>query len=213
MRILITAGPTYEPIDPVRFIGNRSSGKLGAALAAAAIKAGHLTTVIAGPVAVTFAAEARRIDVETSQQMSDAVLREFTGHDLLIMAAAVSDFRPKSVAPEKIPRGAKLLLVLEPATDILAGVARAKRPDQRLVGFSLETASELERARRKLREKGVDLLVHNSVKTLASEQIEATLLYPDGKVEKLGSRGKVDFADILIQRSVALFSNPAVKAE
>jgi phosphopantothenoylcysteine decarboxylase/phosphopantothenate--cysteine ligase len=206
MRILITAGPTYEPIDPVRFIGNRSSGKLGAAVAEVAVKSGHSVTVIAGPVSVPFPASARRIDIETSQQLLEALTREFPQHDLLIMAAAVSDFRPKSVSPDKIPRSGSLNLELEPVPDILAQISHQKRPDQKCVGFSLETAADLDRARRKLREKGVDLLVHNPVKTLAAEEIDATLLYPDGRVEKLGSRGKVDFADILIQRSVALFS-------
>jgi phosphopantothenoylcysteine decarboxylase / phosphopantothenate---cysteine ligase len=206
MRILITAGPTYEPIDPVRFIGNRSSGKLGAALADAAIKLGHSATIIAGPVSVPIGKSTRRIDIETSQQLLDALLREFPQHDLLIMAAAVSDFRPKTVSAEKLPRGGKLNLELEPVPDILAQISRQKRPDQKCIGFSLETAHDLDRAGRKLREKGADLLVHNPVQTLASDQIDATLLYPDGRIEKLGSRGKVDFADILIQRSVALIS-------
>src|SRR5271154_3336034 len=99
MRILITAGPTREPIDPVRYIGNRSSGRMGAALSAAALAAGHTTTLIVGPVTVALPPAARRIDVETAQQMQDTVLREFPSHDLLIMAAAVADYRPKAVSP------------------------------------------------------------------------------------------------------------------
>src|SRR5882724_9374677 len=95
MKILITAGPTYEPIDPVRYIGNRSSGRMGAALASAATDAGHQVTLILGPVSLAIPGSLRRIDVETAAQMQAAVHAEYPGHDLLIMAAAVADFRPK----------------------------------------------------------------------------------------------------------------------
>src|SRR6266542_1356817 len=105
MRILITAGPTYEPIDPVRFIGNRSSGKMGAALAETARGAGHDVTLIVGPVSAGMPADVRRIDVMSSSEMHEAVMREFPQHELLIMAAAVADFRPKKVLSEKVHRG------------------------------------------------------------------------------------------------------------
>src|SRR4051812_25202083 len=98
MKILITAGPTYEPIDPVRFIGNRSSGQMGAALASAATAGGHSVTLLLGPVTAPMPANVQRIDVFSSRDMHAAVLREFPSHDLLIMAAAVSDFRPKSIS-------------------------------------------------------------------------------------------------------------------
>src|SRR4051812_14160635 len=102
MRILITAGPTYEPIDLVRFIGNRSSGQMGAALATAATNAGHDVTLILGPVTAAMPTDVRRVDIMSSRDMHDAVLREFPSHDLLIMAAAVADFRPKGSATKKI---------------------------------------------------------------------------------------------------------------
>ena len=104
MRVLITAGPTREPIDAVRYIGNRSSGRMGAALADAALRRGHGVTLILGPVSVAIASAARRIDVETAAQMHDAVLREFPDHDLLIMAAAVADYRPITRRADKLPR-------------------------------------------------------------------------------------------------------------
>src|SRR5262249_55325743 len=104
MRILITAGPTHEPIDPVRYIGNRSSGKMGAALADAAIARKHDVTMILGPVTAAMPANVRRVDVVTAGQMHDAVLREFPQHDLLIMAAAVADFRPKNIRQDKVVR-------------------------------------------------------------------------------------------------------------
>src|SRR5690242_19541390 len=110
MKVLITAGPTYEHIDPVRFIGNRSSGKMGAALAEAALRAGHEVTLILGPVTASMPANVRRIDVTTSREMHDAVMREFPNHELLIMAAAVADFRPKHVLTKKVPRGPSLTI-------------------------------------------------------------------------------------------------------
>src|SRR5689334_13252839 len=120
MKVLITAGPTYEPIDPVRFIGNRSSGKMGAALAEAAQRAGHDVTLILGPVTAPMPADVRRIDVTSSSEMHDAVMREFPGHDLLIMAAAVADFRPRQMLGEKVRRGGTFTLALEPTEDIAA---------------------------------------------------------------------------------------------
>lgn len=206
MRILITAGPTREPIDPVRYIGNRSSGKMGIALAQAALDAKHLVTLILGPVAIAPPAAAERVDVETAQELLDAVRQEFPAHDLLIMTAAVSDYRPKSTSPAKLARSGALSLELEPTEDIIAAASQTKRPNQRTIGFSLETESDLDRARRKLRQKQLDLIVHNPTQTVNSDQIEATLIYPDGREEKLGSRPKRQFADILIQRAGDLFA-------
>src|SRR5579864_8601897 len=113
MKILITAGPTYEPIDPVRFIGNRSSGQMGVALASAALGAGHEVTLIVGPVSTPMPLEMRRIDIETAAQMHEAVLREFPSYDLLIMAAAVADFRPKEIQSDKLRRGGTLIIECE----------------------------------------------------------------------------------------------------
>jgi phosphopantothenoylcysteine decarboxylase/phosphopantothenate--cysteine ligase len=205
MRILITAGPTHEPIDPVRFIGNRSSGRMGAALVAAAVSSGHQATAILGPVNLAIDPGANRIDVETAAQMHEAVLREFKDADLLIMAAAVADYRPKKPVDEKLARDGDLILKLEPTADILAAASRAKRANQRTIGFSLEMAGNIDRSISKLREKNLDLIVYNPTETMHSESIDATLLYPDGRRESPGRLSKQDFANLLIQRAVALF--------
>jgi phosphopantothenoylcysteine decarboxylase / phosphopantothenate---cysteine ligase len=205
MRILITAGPTYEPIDPVRFIGNRSSGQMGAALASAALAGGHSVTLILGPVTAPMPPNVRRIDVFSSRDMHDAVLREFPSHDLLIMAAAVADFRPKSTSQQKVERGGTLTIELEATEDILAAAGRMKRPDQRTVAFSLVKRGEIERSREKLRRKNADLIVYNPLDTMSSATIESILLYPDGRSEDLPTRPKAEFAMILIERAVALF--------
>jgi phosphopantothenoylcysteine decarboxylase/phosphopantothenate--cysteine ligase len=208
MRLLITAGPTREPIDPVRFIGNRSSGRMGASLAEAALAGGHEVTLILGPVHVPMPERARRVDVETAAQMHEAVLAAFPRHDALIMAAAVADFRPKTVWPTKLGRsGAKLTIDLEPTADIVAAASAIKRPDQRTIAFSLEHAGEagLARARDKMRRKHVDLMVFNPTETMDAATIEPVLLYPDGRSAKLNSRTKAQFADNLIVAVTDLF--------
>lgn len=208
MRILITAGPTQEPIDAVRYIGNRSSGKMGAALAAAALRRGHSTTLILGPVAVALGGDLRRIDVQTSRQMFDAVMLEFPTHDLLIMAAAVSDYRPTAAIPGKLPRQARWVLELEATVDIVAEAGKTKRVDQRTVGFSLETRADLERSRRKLIEKRLDLIVYNPAETIGDDAIAATLLYADGRMEELPLGPKAEVADTLLDRATGLFAAP-----
>jgi phosphopantothenoylcysteine decarboxylase/phosphopantothenate--cysteine ligase len=205
MRVLITAGPTWEAIDPVRYIGNRSSGKMGRALARAGAKGGHQVTVIVGPGVGAMPAEVQRLDVESSDQMLQAVRKQWPEHDLLIMAAAVADYRPREVAREKLGRGGKLVIELEATEDIVAAAARDKRADQRVVAFSLENQGHLERARQKMKRKGVDLMVYNPAETMGSETIEAVLLYPDGREEAAGCRSKGELADMLLQRAVALF--------
>jgi phosphopantothenoylcysteine decarboxylase/phosphopantothenate--cysteine ligase len=205
MRILITAGPTREPIDPVRYIGNRSSGKMGVALAQAALNARHQVTIILGPVSISYPTEARRIDLESSGEMLEAVRREFPDHDLLIMAAAVADYRPVRASAAKIARDGVLTLQLESTSDIVAEAGRMKRPDQRTVGFSLESVPDADRVRGKMRQKNLDLIVYNPIETVSSDSIEPILFYPDGRAEKLPSRAKADFADILLQRAAELF--------
>ncbi|HZL33880.1 MAG TPA: phosphopantothenoylcysteine decarboxylase [Tepidisphaeraceae bacterium] len=204
MKILITAGPTREPIDPVRYIGNRSSGRMGAALAEAGLAAGHAVTLIVGPVSVAMPAEAVRINVETAAQMHEAVMREFPSHALLIMAAAVADYRPKSISRGKISRHGALTIECEPTQDIIAAAGRIKRPDQRTVGFSLEGGGTLDRAREKLLAKNLDLIVYNSIATMESESIEPTLLWRDGRTASLPAGLKTQFAESLIRHAVAL---------
>jgi len=205
MRILITAGPTREPIDPVRYIGNRSSGKMGAALARAALMAHHSTTVILGPVTEPYPSDARRIDVETSAEMLDSVLSEFPAHDLLIMAAAVADYRPVATSAQKLSREGARILELEPTEDVIAAAGRIKKPGQKTIGFSLESTPDLDRVRGKMRQKNLDLIVYNPLATIASDSIQPSLLYADGRVENLESRSKADFADMLLQRAAQLF--------
>lgn len=206
MKLLITAGPTCEPIDAVRFIGNRSSGRMGAAIASAAMDAGHAVTLVVGPVSVPLPEVTRRIDVETAAQMQRAVLDEFPSHDLLIMAAAVADYRPKHMHAEKLARsGGTLTIECEPTEDILAAVGVIKRPDQRTVGFSLEMAGNVDRSREKLVRKKLDLIVYNPTRTMESGEVEAVLLWADGRAETLGARSKTDFARVLVERAIALF--------
>jgi len=208
MRVLITAGPTQEPIDAVRFIGNRSSGKMGAALAAAARRGGHAVTVILGPVTAPFPKPLPRIDVRTSAELLGAVLAQFPHHDLLIMAAAVSDFRPRSAIAGKLSREDTRILELVATPDILAEVGRIKRADQRTIGFSLEAEADLERTRRKLIDKGLDLIVYNPTETIGSNTIAATLLYADGRSEQLPPGPKTAIAETLLDRAAALFVAP-----
>ena len=211
MNVLITAGPTREPIDAVRYIGNRSSGQMGAALASAAMQAGHQATLILGPVTAPMPPVPRRIDVETAAQMQRALLDEFPRHDLLIMAAAVADYRPKQVHRDKLTRGGTLTIECEATEDIIAAASRIKRPDQRTVGFSLELRGNLARSREKLARKNLDLIVYNPTDTMSSATIEAVLLWPDGRSEELSSRSKYDFATILIDRTAALFNATGMK--
>lgn len=205
MKILLTAGPTREPIDPVRFIGNRSSGKMGAAIAEAALRADHMVTAIVGPVSTVFPSSIKRTDVETAEQMYRAVIELFPDHDLLVMAAAVADFRPKARHQQKIGREGALVLELEPTEDIVAAAAAMRKPSQRVVGFSLEQRGNLDRARQKLVRKNLDLIVFNPTETMDGNTIEPTLLYPDGRAENIGSRTKGEFADNLIARATELF--------
>jgi phosphopantothenoylcysteine decarboxylase / phosphopantothenate---cysteine ligase len=208
MRVLITAGPTYEPIDPVRFIGNRSSGQMGAALATAAVEAGHEVTLVLGPVTAPVATHERirRLDIFSSRDLLDAVLREFPGHDLLIMAAAVADFRPKQVRTEKVARGGTLVIELEATEDIAAAAGATKRPHQRSVGFSLVERGNLARSREKMSRKALDLIVYNPLDTMSSRTIESVLLYPDGRSEELPMQPKGAFARTLLARAAALFA-------
>ncbi len=183
---------------------------MGKALAEAAIRAGHQVTLILGPIFIEMPlAVVARINVETAQQMFDAVTREFANNDLIIMAAAVSDFRPKSAHGDKLARQGALTLELEPTADIIGAVGNQKLPHQRTIGFSLEADDGLERARRKMLEKNLDLIVFNPLRTLDAATIDATFLYPDGRSEKVSSRPKAELADILLQRAADLFATMA----
>ncbi len=184
LRVLVTAGGTREPIDPVRFIGNRSSGRMGIALAAAAAKRGAEVTLIAANVALPAPAGIRRIDVETAEQLAAAAGTEFPTAHVLLMAAAPADFRPTDVATGKLARQDGLELRLEPTEDILASLAAAKTETQTVIGFAAEHGGDaVNRARAKLTRKNADLVVLNDVSDPAigfeSEQNAVTLIDKD----------------------------------
>ena len=163
-RVLVTAGPTFEDIDPVRFIGNRSSGKMGFAVAAAAHALGADVTLVAGPVSLPTPAGVRRIDVRRAAQMRDAVLAELASHDVYLGAAAVADYAPAETLPQKIKKsGETLTLVLERTADILADVAAHPQRPRLVVGFAAETQDMEAYARDKLHRKGLDLIAANDV--------------------------------------------------
>jgi phosphopantothenoylcysteine decarboxylase/phosphopantothenate--cysteine ligase len=164
-RVVVSAGGTREPLDPVRFITNRSSGKQGHAIAVAAARRGATVTLVtSSPLALPAGSGITRVDVETAADMEQAMGAAADGADVVVMAAAVADFRPKATAGTKLSKEDGLPeLVLEPTTDILAGLARRRPPGQVIVGFAAETHDVLERGRRKLERKGVDLLVVNDV--------------------------------------------------
>ena len=163
--IIITAGPTYERIDPVRFIGNYSSGKMGFALAEECAARGARVTLVAGPVALKCSDSIERIDVESCQQMYEATTQAFAQADAAILCAAVADFKPESTAQSKIKReGDGLVLRLKPTHDIAAELGRMKQPGQRIVAFALETDNEEANAKDKLRRKNADFIVLNSTR-------------------------------------------------
>jgi phosphopantothenoylcysteine decarboxylase/phosphopantothenate--cysteine ligase len=184
--VLVTAGPTREAIDPVRFLSNRSSGRMGVALAAAALERGAAVTLVAGPLAVVPPAAAAVVPVVSAAQMRDAVLDRARAADVVIMAAAVADFRPAAAHPAKIKKGGRegLVLELERTPDILAELGRSRRRPL-LVGFAAETERLLPAARRKLREKNLDLIVANDV-TVPGAGFDAET----NQVEILGRRGR-----------------------
>ena len=163
--ILITAGPTYEKIDPVRFIGNYSSGKMGFALAEECSRRGADVVLVAGPVSLQSSATIRRIDVESADEMHAACVAEFAHADAAILCAAVADFKPAAVAAQKIKReGDGLTLKLAATHDIAAALGREKKGNQVLVGFALETNNEETNAQKKLESKNLDFIVLNSLR-------------------------------------------------
>ncbi len=203
LRVLVTAGGTREPIDPVRFLGNRSSGKMGHALADAASRRG---------AAVTLVTTAQResdphvdvVRVETAEEMHDAVVSRFVDCDVVVMAAAVADFRPKATASEKLKKGDGVPeIVLEPTPDILASLA-SRKSHQLLVGFAAETQHVREHAAAKLAAKRVDLMVANDVSEpdagFEVDTNRVVLLDPSGGIEELPLLTKIALADLILDR-------------
>ncbi len=205
-KILVTAGPTHEAIDPVRFIGNRSSGKMGFALATAAAQRGAEVTLIAGPVSLETPRHVRRIDVESAEEMARAVIDESSRVDAVIMAAAVADFTPEKPVSSKIKKtkdSSRLSLYLKHTTDILAALGKKKRRPL-LVGFALETENGRAHAETKLTSKNLDLIVLNSLRDegagFGSDTNVVTLIHQNGNVEKLKKMAKYDVAHAILDR-------------
>ncbi len=206
-RVLVTAGPTREPLDPVRFVSNRSSGKMGYAIARAAKRRGARVTLISGPTSLPTPFGLEMVAVETAEQMAAAVDKRFPEATILIMAAAVADYRPTTTAREKIKRRAEgLRLELTAVPDILARL-RPERPRQLVVGFAAETGDLMAGAGRKLRDKGLDLVAANLVGPALGfevDDITLTLLDRSGRVTELGLLPKAAAAGRLLDAVTAL---------
>lgn len=207
-KILITAGPTYEKIDPVRFIGNYSSGKMGFALAEECAKRGAEVTLIAGPVALSCSSGIHRVNVESCQEMYNASIEAFPLQDAAILCAAVADFKPATTADRKIKRGEDgLRLQLEPTQDIAASLGKMKREEQRLVAFALETDHEESNAESKLKKKNADFVVLNSTRnkgtTFRADDNQIIIVSPQGKKE-YGKKPKTEVARDIVNELVSI---------
>ena len=207
-KVLITAGPTYEAIDPVRFIGNYSTGKMGFALAEECAARGADVTLIAGPVNLkTVHPGINRIDVTSAQQMYEAAMQHFPQSDAAILCAAVADFTPVQVAQSKIKRKGEITLTLKPNPDIAASLGAIKRTDQRMVGFALETDDEFRNAQDKLERKNLDLIVLNSLRDKGAgfgyDTNKVTLIDRKGSQE-LPLQSKKDVAKEIINKLAGL---------
>jgi len=213
--VVVSAGPTQEPIDPVRYVGNRSSGRQGFAIARAALDRGARVVLVAGPTHLATPAGAERIDVATASEMRGAVLTASAKADVLVMAAAVADFTPKNPAPEKLKKGrtARFTLELTPTADILAEVGARRKRSRRprvLVGFAAETGNPLAEARKKLAGKGLDLVVANDVTVPGAGFEVATnhvVLVDASAAETLSLMSKEDVAEAVLDRVVQLLAS------
>ena len=204
-RVLVTAGPTYEKIDPVRFIGNYSSGKMGFALAEACAEAGAAVTLVAGPVSLNTAhASIHRIDVESANEMYRAAVEAYEHADVAIMCAAVADYAPETVSDVKLKRsGEERVLRLKPNPDIAAELGRRKRAGQYLVGFALETNDEESNARLKLAKKNLDLIVLNSLRDAGAgfrcDTNKVTVIGCEGEPVEIPCKPKTEVAADIVE--------------
>jgi len=204
--VLISAGPTYEPLDPVRFLGNRSSGKMGFALAQAAALRGASVTLVSGPVHLETPRHVHRIDVETAEEMQKAVLEHAPQAKVILMAAAVGDFKPEKASGNKIKKtdeDAAPVVHLTKNPDILKSLGQKKNGGV-LIGFALETENEIEHAREKLRKKNLDLIVLNSLKDegagFGTDTNVVTIIDIKGNEERLPRMSKFDVANSILDR-------------
>ncbi len=208
IRFLITAGPTREFFDPVRYISNRSSGKMGYAIAEVARAISAHITLISGPTALTLPKGVEVVSVTTAQEMAEAVWSRFEAVDICIMAAAVCDFRTKNTAASKIKKGLfSGTLELEPTPDILAELGRRKK-SQVLIGFAAETDNLEGNAREKLERKGLDFIVANDASAFDAETNRVAIIGVDGKIERLPELPKSEVAKAIVERAVRLVRRP-----
>ena len=206
--IMITAGPTYEKIDPVRFIGNYSSGKMGYALAEECYRRGAEVTLISGPVNLSCSEGIRRIDVESCEDMYEQAIKAFPQQHAAILCAAVADFKPENVAETKIKREKDdLLLRLKPTQDIASTLGKMKTSDQRIIAFALETNNEELNAKQKLEKKNADFIVMNSTRnpgtTFQSDENQITIIHKEGKKE-YAKKPKTDVAKDIVDELATL---------
>ena len=209
LRVLVTAGPTQEAMDPVRFLSNHSSGKMGYAIAARAAMRGADVTLVSGPTALDTPAGVQRVDIISARDMYDAVLSRAEKQDMIIKAAAVGDYRPAQAAPEKLKKGDdELTVTLARNPDILAALGQRKRPGQLLCGFAMETQNLIDNAESKLRRKNCDMLVANSLRDegagFGTDTNIATLLFADSRRETEPIMSKEALADVILDRLIAL---------
>lgn len=208
-RVLVTAGPTQEALDPVRFLSNHSTGKMGYAVAARAAMRGAVVTLVSGPTALEAPHGVQRVDVVSAHDMYEAVISRADAQDMIIKAAAVGDYRPAETATEKLKKSdEELHISLARNPDILAELGRKKRPGQLLCGFAMETQNLLDNAADKLRRKNCDMLVANSLRDagagFGTDTNVATLLYADGRQETAPLMQKEALADIILDRLLGL---------
>jgi phosphopantothenoylcysteine decarboxylase/phosphopantothenate--cysteine ligase len=203
--VLVTAGPTREAIDPVRFLSNRSSGKMGVAIAEAAWRRGATVTLVAGPLEVDVPPGVRVMRIESTAEMSEAVGKLLPEKDILIMAAAPADFRPSAPSTDKIKRAAGTrALELQSTTDILASTRERRKKNATVVGFALETQELIANAEKKLVAKGLDMIVANdaleSGAGFGGDTNKVTFIFADGSRESLALMSKSAVADEILDR-------------
>lgn len=203
MKILVTAGPTREYIDPVRFITNASSGRMGYAVAAAARRAGHEVTLLTGPTALAAPEGVSVAAFATVEELRAALTERFATCDALVMAAAVGDFRAEKVAGKKIARkGGPIEVKLVPTEDVLAATVAKKQARQRVIAFAVETGTKEEmeeKARGEMKAKGADFVVVNTPEAMGREGSRACILSPGGVALAWGDRAKDDLADEIVR--------------
>lgn len=208
MKILVTAGPTHEPIDPVRYIGNRSSGKMGFAVVEAAREAGHEVRLIAGPVSIPYPPSIPVTSIETAEEMYEAVCEQLDWCDVLVMVAAVADWRPAVRQSQKMKKtDGPAVIQLERTKDILASI-KERKAGRLFIGFAAETEDMLRNASSKCVDKGLDMIVANDVSApdagFEVDTNRVSFVYPDGSIQKQNLMSKLDTARRIVSEICTL---------